>query len=76
VYIDYKQDHVIVPPSVRDLVKRLVDAGFSERGGKGSHRNFIHPRVSRPITISGKMSDDGKHYQIRAVEKALEELKQ
>jgi len=52
-----------------------VDAGFSERGGKGSHWNFMHPKVSRPITISGSMSDDAKHYQIRAVEKALEELK-
>lgn len=64
-----------MPPKVRELVKRLEKAGFADRGGKGSHRNFIHPNVSKPVTISGKLGDDAKKYQIRAVEKAVEEAK-
>jgi predicted RNA binding protein YcfA (HicA-like mRNA interferase family) len=42
-----------VPPKVRDLVNELEKAGFFNRGGKGSHRNYVHPKVARPITISG-----------------------
>jgi predicted RNA binding protein YcfA (HicA-like mRNA interferase family) len=40
----------------------------------GSHRNYVHPRLSKPITISGKLGDDAKQYQIRAVERAIAEL--
>jgi predicted RNA binding protein YcfA (HicA-like mRNA interferase family) len=64
-----------VPPKVRELVSDLERAGFVNRGGKGSHRNFVHPKVSRPITISGAPSDDAKHYQVRAVRRAIEESK-
>jgi len=58
---------------VRDLISRLEQAGFVDRGGKGSHRNFVHPTVSRPVTISGQPGDDAKHYQLRAVQLAIEE---
>jgi predicted RNA binding protein YcfA (HicA-like mRNA interferase family) len=64
-----------VPPKVRELVAELEHAGFVDRGGKGSHRNFVHPKVAKPITISGAMGDDAKHYQIRAVKRAIEESK-
>ena len=64
-----------MPPKVRALVAQLERAGFSNRGGKGSHRNFVHPDVSTPITVSGKLGDDAKPYQIRAVRDALAELK-
>ena len=64
-----------MPPKVRELIKFLKQAGFEDRGGKGSHRNFIHPNVSKPVTISGKLGDDAKKYQIRAVEKAVQEAK-
>lgn len=64
-----------MPPKVRDLIAELERAGFENRGGKGSHRNFAHPNVSVPITISGKAGDDAKHYQIRAVRLAIEESK-
>jgi predicted RNA binding protein YcfA (HicA-like mRNA interferase family) len=53
----------------------LEKAGFVDRGGKGSHRNFVHPLCCKPVTISGKPGDDVKHYQVRAVYLALEELK-
>jgi len=62
-----------VPPKVRELIKSLEQAGFQDRGGKGSHRNFVHPKVSKPVTISGKLGDDARKYQIRAVEKAVQE---
>ena len=64
-----------MPPKVRELVAELEHAGFVDRGGKGSHRNFVHQKVSKPITISGAMGDDAKHYQIRAVKRAIEESK-
>jgi predicted RNA binding protein YcfA (HicA-like mRNA interferase family) len=64
-----------MPPKVRELIAELEKEGFVNRGGKGSHRNFIHPNVSKPITISGKLGDDAKQYQMRAVRLALEELK-
>ena len=51
----------------------LEAAGFVDRGGKGSHRNYVHPRVSRPVTLSGKPGDDAKQYQERAVKLAIEE---
>ena len=64
-----------MPPKVRELIKSLKQAGFKERGGRGSHRNFVHPNVSKPVTISGKLGEDAKKYQIRAVEKAVQEAR-
>lgn len=64
-----------MPPKVRELIAELEKAGFVNRGGRGSHRNFVHPKVLRPITVSGKLGDDAKNYQIRAVQIAIEESK-
>lgn len=64
-----------MPPKIKDLITDLEKAGFKNRGGKGSHRNYIHPKVVEPITISGKTGDDAKRYQIRAVRLAIEESK-
>jgi predicted RNA binding protein YcfA (HicA-like mRNA interferase family) len=47
---------------IRQLIKELEQAGFVNRGGKGNHRNFIHPK-GVAITISGKPGDDEKYYQ-------------
>ena len=66
----------LMPPKVRELAAALESAGFKDRGGKGSHRNFVHPKVSRPITISGSSGDDAKKYQIRSVERGIEESKE
>ncbi len=62
-----------MPKKVSELLKALEAAGFVNRGGKGSHRNYVHPRVVRPITIAGKESDDAKVYQEKAVQLAIEE---
>ena len=42
-----------MPPKIRELISELQKAGFTDRGGKGSHRNFVHAKVKKPITISG-----------------------
>lgn len=62
-----------MPPKIRELINDLQQSGFVDRGGKGSHRNFVHPKLAKPITISGAAGDDAKHYQVRAVRKAIEE---
>ncbi|WP_447602266.1 type II toxin-antitoxin system HicA family toxin [Nitrospira sp. Nam80] len=64
-----------MPPKVKELIAELERAGFVNRGGKGSNRNFIHPKVAKPVTISGRPGDDAKHYQLRAVQLAIEEAK-
>lgn len=66
---------VTVPPKIRELVADLERAGFKDRGGKGSHRNFVHPQAIRPITISGALGEDAKKYQVRAVQLAIQETK-
>jgi predicted RNA binding protein YcfA (HicA-like mRNA interferase family) len=62
-----------MPPKVRELIEDLERAGFTNRGGKGSHRNFVHPKLTKPVTISGRTGDDAKRYQIRAVERAIKD---
>jgi predicted RNA binding protein YcfA (HicA-like mRNA interferase family) len=57
---------------IRQLIKELEQAGFINRGGKGSHRNFIHPK-GVVLTISGKLGDDVKTYQEKEVIKKIKE---
>jgi predicted RNA binding protein YcfA (HicA-like mRNA interferase family) len=65
-----------VPPKVRDFVSDLKKAGFVNRGGKGNHRKFVHPRVQKPVVISGNLGDDALDYQQKAVKRAIEEAQQ
>ncbi len=62
-----------MPRKVRDLIRDLNRAGFTNRGGSGSHRNFVHPQVRKPVTISGNEGSDAKAYQEKAVRLAIEE---
>lgn len=64
-----------MPRKVRQLIADLAKAGFIDRGGKGSHRNFAHPKGVR-VTISGGLGDDAQHYQERDVRRALELVKE
>jgi predicted RNA binding protein YcfA (HicA-like mRNA interferase family) len=57
---------------IRHLIRDLKDAGFVNRCGKGSHRNFKHPKGAR-VTVSGNPGDDAKPYQEREVRRAIEE---
>jgi len=64
-----------MPPKIKQLIKDLERAGFVNRGDKGSHRNFVHPKVKKPITISGKSGDEALPYQEKDVKKAIKESK-
>ena len=64
-----------MPPKIRELIAELERHGFINRGGKGSHRNFNHPKRKRPVTISGKTGDDAEKYQIKDARNAIREVK-
>ncbi len=60
---------------IRELINDLEKAGFVNRGGKGSHRNFIH--ISGDvITLSGHSGDDAKPYQEKLVKLKIEEIQE
>ena len=59
-----------MPRKVRELIADQRAAGFTNRGGQGSHRNFAHPKGVR-VTLSGGPGDDAKNYQERDVRRAL-----
>jgi predicted RNA binding protein YcfA (HicA-like mRNA interferase family) len=61
-----------VPRKIRQLISDLEKSGFVNRGGKGSHRNFEHPKGLR-VTISGSPGSDAHHYQEKLVHKAVAE---
>lgn len=63
----------MMPRKIRELIADLENAGFENRGGKGSHRNFVHPKATGIVTISGQLGDDAKRYQERIVKYAVEE---
>ena len=63
-----------MPKKIRELIQSLKKAGFVDRGGKGSHRNFKHPGGNK-ITISGSPGDDAMKYQKRAVKQVIREVK-
>jgi predicted RNA binding protein YcfA (HicA-like mRNA interferase family) len=58
-----------MPRKVRDLIRDLKQAGFAEdtKGGKVSHRKYLHERYPGAVTISGKLGDDAKAYQEKQV---------
>lgn len=60
---------------IRELIGDLKRAGFINRGGKGSHRNFMH--ISGVvITLSGHPGDDIKPYQEKMVKLKIEETQE
>jgi predicted RNA binding protein YcfA (HicA-like mRNA interferase family) len=62
-----------MPKKIRELIKDLEKADFVNRGGKGNHRNFLHPSGA-VLTISGKRSDDAKPYQEKLVKQKILEV--
>ena len=63
-----------MPRKIRELIKELGKAGFINRGGKGSHRNYIHP-TGIVLTISGNFGSDAKPYQEKLVKQKIQETK-
>jgi predicted RNA binding protein YcfA (HicA-like mRNA interferase family) len=66
---------LIMPRKIRQLIADLEKAGFVNRGGKGSHRNFIHPDYPYVVVISGKLGEDALRYQEKAVKVAITGVK-
>lgn len=64
-----------MPRTIRQLIADLEKAGFVDRGGKGSHRNYIHPTGLR-VTVRGNTGHDAKPYQEREVRRKIEEAQQ
>ena len=64
-----------MPEKIRELMALLAKAGFENRGGRGSHRNFQHPKGLR-VTLSGNPGDDARRYQEREVEQRIKESRQ
>ncbi|MCF6355149.1 MAG: type II toxin-antitoxin system HicA family toxin [Candidatus Polarisedimenticolaceae bacterium] len=63
-----------MPKKIHELIVMLEKAGFANRGGKGSHRNFLHP-LGAKVTVSGKLSSDALKYQEKEVKSKIEEIK-
>ncbi len=63
-----------MPKKIRELIAMLEKAGFSDRGGKGSHRNFLHPSGAK-ITLSGKPGNDALKYQEKEVKAKIDGVK-
>jgi predicted RNA binding protein YcfA (HicA-like mRNA interferase family)/predicted RNase H-like HicB family nuclease len=66
-----------MPRKIREIIADVERAGFVNRGGKGDHRNFVHPKVAQPVTIAGNPGDDVKRYQARGTDchRGVEEMK-
>ena len=54
-----------MPRRLRELIRELEATEFLNRGGRGSHRNFVHPQVARPVTLAGREGGDAKAYRRR-----------
>ena len=67
-----------MPRKIRELVRDLLDAGFSEipGAGKGAHRKFTHDQYPGAVTLSGSSGDDAKPYQEKHVRRAIEEVQE
>ncbi len=63
-----------MPPKIRELIAELERSGFTNRGGKGSHRNYEHILGIR-VTVSGKLGDDARKYQEKIVRNAIKKVK-
>ena len=58
---------------IRDLIRRLRDAGFilQQGQGRGSHRVYDHPH-GQTVTIPGHDNNNAPHYLIAQVRDAIE----
>ncbi|MGH7996550.1 MAG: type II toxin-antitoxin system HicA family toxin [Opitutaceae bacterium] len=58
-----------MPKKLRRLLQDLANAGYVDRGGGGSHRNYEHPCGTR-LTVS-VYSGEAKKYQQNDIEVAI-----
>ena len=58
--------------SFRDFEKLLKAFGFEHVRTKGSHKVYVHPKLSRPLPVQ-PTSKDAKAYQVREFLELVEE---
>ncbi|MGI0479720.1 type II toxin-antitoxin system HicA family toxin [Geminocystis sp. CENA526] len=63
-----------MPKKVKELKKILIQAGFKQIPGKGSHTNWIHENYLGKITLSGNDGADAKKYQEKLIKIAILEV--
>lgn len=64
-----------MPRKIRELEADYLRAGFQRiKGGKGSHRKFVHPLVSETFILSGNDGEDADPYKERDLRTALRKL--
>jgi predicted RNA binding protein YcfA (HicA-like mRNA interferase family) len=63
-----------MPPKIKELIAELERNGFTNRGGKGSHRNYEHILGVR-LTVSGRLGDDARKYQEKLVKDSIKKVK-
>ena len=74
--IDKLYDRLLANPratiAFRDFEKLLKAFGFEHVRTTGSHRQYVHPKLERPLPVqaSGK---DAKRYQVREFLELVEE---
>ena len=56
----------------RDFEKLLTAFGFEHARTKGSHRQYVHPKVPRPFPVQ-PVGKDAKPYQVREFLELIEE---
>ncbi len=47
-----------MPTTVKQIIRRLEDDGWTLIRTKGSHRQFTHMTKKGRVTVAGKASDD------------------
>ncbi|MFV0337711.1 MAG: type II toxin-antitoxin system HicA family toxin [Chthoniobacterales bacterium] len=62
-----------MPKKIREMEKLVAKTGWTNRRGKGSLRNWVHPRTGAVVTICGRAGDDCPRYLERQILKALKE---
>ncbi len=57
----------------RDLERLLRKLGFGLARINGSHHIYVHPKVSRPLSLQ-PLGKDAKRYQIRQIRDIIDEF--
>jgi predicted RNA binding protein YcfA (HicA-like mRNA interferase family) len=58
--------------SFRDFERLLTAFGFELARTKGSHRQYVHPKLTRPLPVQPS-DKDAKPYQVREFLELVEE---
>jgi predicted RNA binding protein YcfA (HicA-like mRNA interferase family) len=57
----------------RDFERLLLALGFKHARTSGSHRIYVHPKATRPLSVQPR-GKDAKPYQVRQLREMIEEF--